>query len=198
METTQKHRLNSTPTPHTRTKNPHKRTNHGSNNQKIETTPDITLKELITEFNLHISTVALSKRLVKLGYTFKKKTSHPKEQEKPSVIKERELWHENQPNLQVANSVFLDESFINFAYARLYGWAKSNQRVHEGIKDVRFKRQSMVSTVCLSGEKVAFVFGGTLNRELFVEYLRVCLVPAFESGMYWWCWIIFRCILQCW
>jgi transposase len=32
-----------------------------------------------------------------------------------------------------------------------------------------------VSTVRLSGEKVAFVFEGTLNKELFVEYLRVCL-----------------------
>ncbi|MDR2700129.1 MAG: hypothetical protein LBC12_04895 [Nitrososphaerota archaeon] len=43
--------------------------------KKIETTPDITLKELIAEFNLHISPVALSKRLVALGYTFKKRRS---------------------------------------------------------------------------------------------------------------------------
>jgi len=35
-----------------------------------------------------------------------------------------------------------------------------------------------LSTVRLSGEKVAFVFEGTLNKELFVEYLRVCLVPT--------------------
>jgi transposase len=48
----------------------------------------------------------------------------------------------------------------------------------EGIKDVRFKRQSMVSTVCLSGEKVAFVFEGTLNKELFVQYLRIWFAPA--------------------
>ena len=41
---------------------------------------------------------------------------------------------------------------------------------------MRFKRQFIVSTVRLSGEKVAFVFEGTL--ELFVEYLRVCLAPA--------------------
>lgn len=32
------------------------------------------------------------------------------------------------------------------------------------------------------GEKVAFVFEGTLNKELFVGYLRVCLAPALVSG----------------
>jgi len=74
--------------------------------------------------------------------------------------------------------VFLDESSINLAYTRLYGRAKSNQRIHEGIKDVRFKRQSILSTVRLSGEKIAFVFEGTLNKELFAEYLRICLVPT--------------------
>src|SRR5215469_14731743 len=40
---------------------------------KIDNQPDITLKELIEEFNLQISPAALSKRLIKLGYTFKKR-----------------------------------------------------------------------------------------------------------------------------
>jgi transposase len=43
---------------------------------------------------------------------------------------------------------------------------------------VRFKRQSILSTVRLNGEKVAFIFEGTLNKEVFVEYLRVCLAPT--------------------
>jgi len=53
----------------------------------------------------------------------------------------------------------------------------SNQRIREGIKDVCFKRQSIVSTCRLSGEKVAFVFEGTLNKSCLRKYLRVCLVP---------------------
>jgi len=28
------------------------------------------------------------------------------------------------------------------------------------------------------GEKVAFVFEDTLNKELFAQYLRICLVPT--------------------
>jgi transposase len=42
---------------------------------KIKQQPDITLKELIEEFDLKISQAALCKRLIKLGLTFKKRRS---------------------------------------------------------------------------------------------------------------------------
>jgi transposase len=38
-----------------------------------------------------------------------------------------------------------------------------------------------VSTVRLNGEKIAFVFEGTLRKELFAEYLRICLAPTLGS-----------------
>jgi Transposase and inactivated derivatives len=40
---------------------------------KIKETPDITLLELIDEFSLPISESALCKRLIKLGFSFKKR-----------------------------------------------------------------------------------------------------------------------------
>jgi transposase len=40
---------------------------------KIKETPDTTLNELIDKFNLPISESALCKRLIKLGYSFKKR-----------------------------------------------------------------------------------------------------------------------------
>lgn len=45
---------------------------------KIEEIPDMTLLELIDEFNLPISESALCKRLNKLGLTYKKRRSIPK------------------------------------------------------------------------------------------------------------------------
>lgn len=73
---------------------------------------------------------------------------------------------------------WLDESSINLAYTRLYGWAKSNKRINEGIKDVRFERQSILSTIGESGVRAPFVFEGTLNKEIFADYLRFQLAPA--------------------
>jgi len=42
---------------------------------KIQEQPDMTLQELIEEFNLGISQAALCKRLIKLGLSFKKRHS---------------------------------------------------------------------------------------------------------------------------
>jgi transposase len=80
--------------------------------------------------------------------------------------------------LDLKNLVFLDESSLNLAYIRLYGWAKSGKRVNEGLVDVRFKRQSILSTIWLDGTQVPLVFEGTLNGGLLVDYVRTCLVPC--------------------
>jgi len=54
----------------------------------------------------------------------------------------------------------------------------TNERVYEGVKDVRFERQSILSTIRLSGAMCPIVFEGTLNKNLFAEYLKTCLKPT--------------------
>ncbi len=66
----------------------------------------------------------------------------------------------------------MDESSVNLAFSRNYGRALKNQRVKEGRKDVRFERESILSTFRLNGEMFPIVFSGTLNKELFAEYLK--------------------------
>jgi len=108
---------------------------------------------------------------------------HPQEQERPDIIKKREEWVEKiQKGLNFENLIPLDESSLNLAYTRLYGRAKSNKRVKEGIKDVRFQRQSILSTIRLNGEMIPFVFEGTLNKELFSEYVRKQLAPSLDRN----------------
>ena len=69
---------------------------------------------------------------------------------------------------------------INLAYTRLYGRAKKNERVKEGIKDVRFQRKSILSTMGLNGDMCPIVFSGTLNKEIFAEYIKTQLAPVFS------------------
>jgi len=84
--------------------------------------------------------------------------------------------------VDVTKLICLDESSINLAYARNYGRAKTNQRIREGRKDVRFERQSILSTISLSGKVCPFVFEGTLNKELFEQYIKVQLKPSMSKG----------------
>ena len=75
----------------------------------------------------------------------------------------------------------LDESSINLAFSRNYGRAKKNERIKEGRKDVRFERQSILSTMSFKGEKCPLIFEGTLNKELFSEYIKTQLAPTFSD-----------------
>ena len=77
--------------------------------------------------------------------------------------------------------VWLDESSINLAYTQLYGWAKSDKRINEGVKDTRFERQSILSAIGNDGVRAPFVFEGTLNKEIFADYLRFQLAPTLEK-----------------
>ena len=70
---------------------------------------------------------------------------------------------------------------MNLAYTRLYGRAPSNERVKEGVKDVRFERQSILSTMRLNGDMCPLIFEGTLNKYLFAEYIKTSLKPTFST-----------------
>lgn len=56
------------------------------------------------------------------------------------------------------------------------------ERVREGVKDVRFQRLSVLSSIRIDGNMVPFVFKGTLKGDLFEEYLKTRLVPTLRKG----------------
>jgi len=78
--------------------------------------------------------------------------------------------------------VFLDECSANTGMTRLYGRALKEQRVVDTVPDVRFARTSVLASVRLNGTIVPCVFDGTLNGDLFREYVRVFLVPMLKPG----------------
>jgi hypothetical protein len=96
-------------------------------------------------------------------------------------MKKREEWKENQKNLSKKNLYFLDESSVNCGMTRLYGRAKSNERVNDYVPDVRFERTSIIGILGLDGINDD-AFKGTLNGERFGNYVKEILAPALENG----------------
>ena len=84
--------------------------------------------------------------------------------------------------MNMINLVALDESSINLAYTRLYGRAKKNERIKEGVVDARFERRSILSTVRLDGTMCPLIFEGTLNKAIFAKYLKTHLKPTLSPG----------------
>ena len=56
----------------------------------VQKQPDITMKEIIESLNLPVGSKAVRRFLIKQGYTYKKKSLHAKEQERPRCPGEAE------------------------------------------------------------------------------------------------------------
>ena len=58
----------------------------------------------------------------------------------------------------------------------------SDERVVDYTPNVRFERISLLSSVRANGDTVPLVFEGSLNGDLFREYISKCLVPTLRFG----------------
>ena len=92
------------------------------------------------------------------------------------------MWKSEQSQIDKERLIFLDESSINTGMTRLYGRAPANERVVDYAPDVRFERTTILSSVRANGEMVPIVFKGSLNGELFKEYIAKCLAPTLRKG----------------
>jgi len=84
--------------------------------------------------------------------------------------------------MDIDKLVFLDECSVNTGMTRLYARGMSNERVVDYTPDVRFERISLLSSVRANGDTVPLVFEGSLNGDLFKEYISKCLVPTLRKG----------------
>lgn len=66
---------------------------------------------------------------------------------------------------------------VNIGMTRLYGRSPKGERIYEYIPDIRYKRLSVLSTIRVNGEMNPFVYKGTLNGNLFAQYIWECVVP---------------------
>jgi transposase len=76
--------------------------------------------------------------------------------------------------------VFLDETSVNIGMTRLYGRSPRGERIVEYVPYVKYKRVSILSTIRVNGESNPFVYSGTLNGNLFMQYIWECVVPKLK------------------
>jgi len=92
---------------------------------KIKEQPDITLEELIEEFDLKISISALCRKLKKLNLNFKKKTLFAKEQQREDV---QELRRESR------KSIFRRSEILLYIWGKMWYNRKRNKKKENGYK----------------------------------------------------------------
>ena len=82
--------------------------------------------------------------------------------------------------IDVSRLVYLDEFSVNIGMTRLYGRSPRGERIFEYVPDVRYKRVSVISIIRVSGETNPVAFSGTLNGNLFMQYIWEYVVPTLK------------------
>ena len=103
----------------------------------IDAKDDITLEEmrarLRAERDLTVGLGTLWRFLDARDLTYKKKTAHAAEQERPDVKSAREAWFESQPDLDPARLVFIDETWTSTTMARTRGRCTRGERLRSAV-----------------------------------------------------------------
>ncbi|MCF6117094.1 MULTISPECIES: IS630 family transposase [Mesorhizobium] len=152
----------------------------------IEERKDITLNEmverLVAEQSVRISRSALSAWLRRHGWTFKKKSAHALEQDRPDILKRRRDWFDGQLDLDPAKLVFIDETGLSTKMARLRGRAPRGERCRAGVPHGHWKTTTFTGALRLTGMTAPFVYDGAMNGNVFLAYVEQVLVPTLSEG----------------
>ena len=111
-----------------------------------------------------------------------KKSLKASETERPDVVPARAHWGVVQVGIDPKRLVFLDETFLDTAMTRLYGWGPRDRRVIDLAPQSHWKTTTLVLALRLGGAFAPMVADGPVNGELFVAYLRQELAPRLRPG----------------
>lgn len=94
----------------------------------------------------------------------------------------REAWRVDQPHLDPAKLVFIDETGCATNMARLRGRAPKGQRVMGHIPHGHWSVTTFTAGLRLDGLTAPMVLDGPMNAQCFLAYVEQVLVPTLSPG----------------
>ncbi|MFP4005067.1 MAG: IS630 family transposase [Alphaproteobacteria bacterium] len=148
--------------------------------------PDITLAEiaahLAARHGISVSQSTVWRFFKRHGVTYKKKTAHASEQDRPDVRAEREAWFDAQPEFDPERLVFIDETGASTKMARLRGRSAKGTRCRAPIPHGHWKTTTFVGALRLSGMTAPMTLDGAMNGPAFLAYVEQALAPTLKPG----------------
>ena len=94
----------------------------------------------------------------------------------------RKAWLADQPHLDPAKLVFIDETGCATNMARLRGRAPRGQRCNASIPHGHWSVTTFTAGLRLGGLTAPMVLDGPMNAECFLAYVEQVLVPTLSPG----------------
>lgn len=149
---------------------------------QLEAHPDATLEEHCelweAETGIKVSISTMSRVILRLKWTWKKKTLEASERKE----EEREIWREQAKHLDTSKIRVIDETGSNIALMRLYGRAPKGKRAKGTIVRKRGKNVTTITDLSLQGLGEKFIIDGSANGDIFEAYIEHIFAPTLKSG----------------
>lgn len=107
---------------------------------------------------------------------------HASERDRADVKAKRTIWSKMQSTMHAGSLVFLDESGVNTNLTRRYGRARGKARVKDSAPLNTPKTTTIVSSVRADGTTVPKFFSGSMDGNMFLDYIQHELVPSLHAG----------------
>ncbi|MGH6915969.1 MAG: IS630 family transposase, partial [Geminicoccales bacterium] len=148
--------------------------------------PDLTLAEIAAHLErahgLRVAQSTVWRFFDRHGVTYKKKTAHASEQQRPDVARRRQAWFEGQPELDPARLVFIDETGASTKMARRHGRSGRGTRCRAAVPHGHWKTTTFVGALRLDGMTAPMVLDGAMHGAAFLAYVEQVLIPTLKPG----------------
>jgi transposase len=111
-----------------------------------------------------------------------KKILHASEQERADVAEARERWRQDQPSLDPARLVFIDETGTTTNMVRRRGRSRRGTRLVGRAPHGHWKVTTFVAGLRQDQITAPFVIDQPMNSVIFLAYVTRCLAPALREG----------------
>ena len=152
----------------------------------IEAAPDATIEELqrrlVEEKGVRASTGTIWTFLDRCGLTFKKKSLHAAEQDRPDVVERREDWFEAQASISIRRNSCSSTRALPPPTWLACTAAPEGVRLRAAVPHGHRKKTTLVAGLRPSGVTATQLLDGSINGEGFLEYVRQVLAPVLAPG----------------
>jgi transposase len=147
----------------------------------VEEHNDDTLDELRQRGGFNCSLTTIWRALRRRGLTRKKKSQHADERERPDVKQKRRSFRRKVRQVEPGRLQFVDESGVNTAMSRAYGWAPRGERA-VGSAPEKWESFTAIAALGLGGVRAPLVFPGAADAAAFESYVEDVLAPELCPG----------------
>lgn len=98
------------------------------------------------------------------------------------MAEQRERWRQDQPSLDPAHLIFIDETGTTTNMARTRGRSRRGTRLIGRVPHGHWKTTTFVAGLRCGEIAAPFVIERPINGTIFLAYVHQCLVPTLTAG----------------